>query len=93
MITNEGSTRIVIIITSWAGVRVLGRSPVWTYCENALFLFLNPRYSWAKIRQSAVCLIMITNEKSTRIVIFMASCYSHGLLGGSRSKVRPSKEN
>ena len=27
MITNEGSTRIVIIITSWARILVLGRSP------------------------------------------------------------------
>ena len=85
MITSEGSTKIVNIMTPGAGVLVLGRGHICHKVKLHYFFQNLLLYSQALIRQTKST-VMMTNEGSTKIVNVMTPG-----IGVLDARVRPYK--
>ena len=69
IMTREGSTKIVIVMTSRTGVLVLGCGHI-SHIVKTHYFFKNLIYSHAWIRRTTYK-VMMTKERSTKIVNFM----------------------
>ena len=70
MMTKEGSTKIVNFMTPGAGVLVLGRGHISDIVKMHYFFKNLLLQSQAQITQT-MCILMMDNEESTKIVSFM----------------------